>query len=310
MEEVSDRVKVLYICGTRRCGSTMLSRLLGDVEGFVNVGEMASYFLRQRLAGPCGCGARVEDCFFWRDFPASPAARLMGRDLIRIRRLPRMLTHSHAHSRSTGNFLAHADRLYRRIRDKTGASVIVDSSKSPAMAHALAQSAGLSVSVIHLIRSPAGVVGSRRHPKGYLQAASATQVLLEWWAYNLAAEFLAGRATHYWRIRYEDVVREPRNWVEGIAGAVAGRAVDCSFIVGNHAKVRVQHILGGNPDKLRGSDLFIQERDPGLSAWIAGPVYLLAAPLLLRYGLGRKPEGFTVRNRADQSRETSPAVGL
>src|SRR5580698_1686166 len=110
-EEVSDRVKVLYICGTRRCGSTMLSRLLGDVEGFVNVGEMASHFLRQKLAGPCGCGAHVDDCLFWRDFPVSPTAQRMGRDLIRIRRVPGMLTRSHARSRNTSNFLAHADRL-------------------------------------------------------------------------------------------------------------------------------------------------------------------------------------------------------
>lgn len=295
MPETHDRVKVLYICGTRRCGSTMLSRLLGEVEGFVNVGEMASYFLRQSLAGPCGCGLPVGDCPFWRNFPLSPEAQALGRKLVRIRRMPGMLLASLAGRHSAQDFLFHANRLYCEVRRQTGASVLVDSSKSPAMAHMLAQSPELEVSVVHLVRHPIGVVASRRRAKAYLQAASVSQVLLEWWAYNLAAEFLPGRSLRFWRLHYEDLVRAPRPWVERISRTVAGpdrncQELDCSFIADHLAKVAVQHILGGNPDKLAGSDIHIRPRHAELPPWIALPVYLLAAPLLLRYGLERRAE--------------------
>ena len=330
MPETSDRVKVLYICGTRRCGSTMLSRLLGEVDGFVNVGEMASYFLRQKLAGPCGCGAPVDDCPFWRSFPLSPVAQALGRKLIRVRHLPRMLLASPARSHDTQDFLLHATQLYRAVRRQTGASVIVDSSKSPAMALVLAQSSGLEVSVVHLVRHPIGVVASRRRAKAYLQAASVSQVLLEWWAYNLAAELLHGRVRRSWRLHYEDLVRAPRPWVEGISSAVAETSLDCgglgcrgldyrglgcpdldcSFIAGHRAKVGVQHILGGNPDKLAGPDIHIQPRPATLPARIAAPVYLLAAPLLLRYGLGRRAEKLASQSGLVRAAGESNAVEL
>jgi hypothetical protein len=32
-------VKILYIAGATRSGSTLLSRLLGEIDGFINVGE-------------------------------------------------------------------------------------------------------------------------------------------------------------------------------------------------------------------------------------------------------------------------------
>ncbi len=310
MPETSDHVKVLYICGTRRCGSTLLSRLLGEVDGFVNVGEMASYFLRQPLAGPCGCGASVDDCRFWRNFPISADVQALGRELIRTRRLPGMLLASRDRSRKIQTFLQHAHRLYRQLRQHTGAAVIVDSSKSPAMAHMLAQCAGLELSVIHLIRDPAGVVASRRQAKAYLRSAPASQVLLEWWAYNLAAEFLPGRSERYWRVDYEDLVRAPQSWVERISSAVAGQDRDCSFIAGDRARVGVQHILGGNPDKLTGLDIHIQQHHPRLPAWIAGSVYLLAAPLLLRYRWGGKRDELSRDRGLVRPAGESPAVEL
>jgi hypothetical protein len=49
-------MKVLYIAGSGRCGSTVLSQLLGEIEEFVNIGELRYLFntqMRRNYLLPC-----------------------------------------------------------------------------------------------------------------------------------------------------------------------------------------------------------------------------------------------------------------
>jgi len=59
-------VPVLYIGGWGRSGSTLLAHVLGEVPGFVSVGELRYVW----QAGPganelCGCGLQFAECPFW-----------------------------------------------------------------------------------------------------------------------------------------------------------------------------------------------------------------------------------------------------
>jgi hypothetical protein len=59
------RIKVLYIAGSGRSGSTFLGQVLGQVPGFCFVGETLyawHTFDQHRL---CGCGTPLVDCTFW-----------------------------------------------------------------------------------------------------------------------------------------------------------------------------------------------------------------------------------------------------
>ena len=57
---------VIYIAGSGRSGSTMLERVLGEMPGFVNVGELIDLFRRTAPRGErCGCGLAFADCPFW-----------------------------------------------------------------------------------------------------------------------------------------------------------------------------------------------------------------------------------------------------
>ena len=59
-------VSVLYIAGPGRSGSTLLDTMLGQIDGFVSVGELRNLWARGLGDGwPCGCGAAVRDCPFW-----------------------------------------------------------------------------------------------------------------------------------------------------------------------------------------------------------------------------------------------------
>ena len=62
----SSDVKVLYIAGWGRSGSTILTNLLGQVPGFFSGGELR-YLWERNLAGghECGCGEAFLDCKIW-----------------------------------------------------------------------------------------------------------------------------------------------------------------------------------------------------------------------------------------------------
>jgi hypothetical protein len=64
---MSVRVPILYIGGHGRSGSTILAQTLGQIPGFVNVGEVWQVWYRGfRENERCGCGQPFYSCEFWR----------------------------------------------------------------------------------------------------------------------------------------------------------------------------------------------------------------------------------------------------
>ena len=60
------RISVLCIGGTGQNGATLLSRMLGQIPGFVAVGELGRLWDWGLIGNrPCGCGAPFSDCPFW-----------------------------------------------------------------------------------------------------------------------------------------------------------------------------------------------------------------------------------------------------
>ena len=59
-------VKVLYVLGVYRSGTTVLSNLIGQQEGFFTGGEInASWREFANDEGRCGCGAPLLQCEVW-----------------------------------------------------------------------------------------------------------------------------------------------------------------------------------------------------------------------------------------------------
>src|SRR5262250_2359564 len=52
----SDRLKVLYIAGAHRSGTTLLSDILGSYDGVTGTGELHELWAGLLSGRPCGCG--------------------------------------------------------------------------------------------------------------------------------------------------------------------------------------------------------------------------------------------------------------
>src|SRR5215831_4456244 len=93
---------VVYIAGSGRSGSTLLERVLGEIPGFANVGELIDLFRRVADHGErCGCGQEFARCPFWSQVGERAvggwqeqkltATRGLQGKVARQRRMPRLL---------------------------------------------------------------------------------------------------------------------------------------------------------------------------------------------------------------------------
>src|SRR5918994_115200 len=142
---MTERVTVLYIGGHGRSGSTILAQTLGQIPGFVNVGEAWQVWYRGcRENERCGCGQPFHSCEFWR---AVGDEAFGGWDNVDVDKILAFMTYlkmqryaphfvltamTGIRSRKMNALLKEwaplLERLYRALQSVSDAEVIVDSS--------------------------------------------------------------------------------------------------------------------------------------------------------------------------------------
>ena len=289
-EMENQNIKLLYIAGSGRSGTTMLARLLGELDGFVNVGEAARYLFDAPMQGrqvPCGCGRAVSQCSFWKDKVQAipPELAHQGAEVVRMRKFASLLMASGGAEapKQYRPILEAITAVYRKVAQETGCRVIVDSSKNPANALLVSLASGIDLHVLHVVRNPHDVVASWTKKKGYLATHPATKVIAWWWSYNLLSELLKLKAHSYQLLRYEDFVRDPGPCLQRAAGAVVDVPPAMDFLNGSEATVRIQHVLAGNPDKLDSGKIRISDGNRPSVGSRGRLVNLTTLPLQLRY---------------------------
>lgn len=298
--------KVVYIIGSGRNGSTLLSRLLGQVPGCCSVGEIRSIWTRLIDDNYCGCGQRFSECPFWSrvvdrafgDETGFDAAevRQTALQLDRIRRLPTVM-------RSRGpeeleGLRTRVSRLYEAVAAESGCEVIVDSSKTFGHLAILQGIPGFEIIPVHLVRDPRGVAYSwarkktrpdHRHGTAHMRRYSPARTAIMWYL-NLLADVVPN--SRPLAVRYEDLVESPKQVLESILAA-AGRSELGSFpfLDGHTANLRPVHSVAGNPSRMTTGPVEIvldEEWRRSMKASERLTVTCLSAPLLVRYGYWRR----------------------
>jgi sulfotransferase family protein len=303
---------VVYIAGSGRSGSTLLERALGEIPGFVNVGELIDLYRRVADHGErCGCGQEFAECQFWSQVGERAvggwqeqklaATRDLQGKVARQRRMPRLLAMPLAGSRfrdDVGAYGASYAGLYEAIAAEAGAACVVDASKWPVQALALAR-AGLDVRVIHLVRDVRGVAYSlgkrdvsRPHAVGegdVMTRLSPAEAATRWVAVQSQAGLLRRCGLPVARMRYEDFVQRPRQAVEAALAGI-GLCVpsgDLAHIGDGRVVLGTSHGLSGNPSRFRDGEIRLRADE----TWRASMsrrdrliVTAIALPFMLRYG--------------------------
>jgi hypothetical protein len=270
LEVPAQPIKVLYIAGVQRSGSTVIANALGTLPRFFSAGEVCLLWRQAETNGACGCGLPVKECETWKavlNVDLADAAVVdntrMDRDL-NSKRLGLRLLGMEARRRISrsekGRPLdlvgARLVRVYSAIKDLTGSDVIVDTSKSPLFGYLLETRPNIELYVLHLVRDPRGSIHSLLKPGrsrlGVLP--SVLEVVLrcvQWCLWHIAIEQIWKRKrSRYLALRYEDFADSPQGCVQAITSFLgAGDGVlKAADPAGRRIDMGVNHTVYGNPN--------------------------------------------------------------
>jgi hypothetical protein len=327
----TDQVKVLYIAGKGRSGSTLLASLLGQLPGFFNAAEVNFLWDWGLVENyKCGCGLPLQECPTWlailseadrlladTDIPPLLTARV-DRDQAAVVRWPKTLQllrakpGPHPRWKQLDRYTAAVSAVYQAIAHVTGARVVVDSSKKPIEPVALGLVEGVDVYLTHVVRDPRATVYSWQRSRvysdrdevEYMPRFSASFTTTSWLTRNVLVEVI-GRRQPVELVRYNDMARDPAAVLRRIAEFVGEPAGDLAFLTSGTAELVPTHSVGGNPVRMSSGAIQIAPDDEWQAKLRRRDRLVstaLALPLLHRYGL-------PVRSRAarDEAGEVRPA---
>jgi hypothetical protein len=313
-------LKILYIAGPARSGSTILQSLLGEIEGFFAAGELQYLWSRAMTdSSRCGCGRPIQECAVW----AEVLSRVLRNPNAAEGGIPEVLRwhQETARLRHTWRLLLHEERastwpvleayartmaaLYRTVADVTGARVIVDSSKKYSGAALLRLLPGVDPHIVHLVRDPRAVVFSWNRQKLNVDDAGRRESLpthgslfssLQWMQVNLMTEVVRhrhdqGRST---LLRYEDFAARPRSTVRAIVNFVDESPESLPFLDERTAELGTNHTVWGNVSRFETGAVTVSEDQEWLDKLSrANRVTTTAVtlPMLHRYGYRIRDHG-------------------
>jgi len=324
-------VKVLYIGGCGRSGSTLLDRMLGQVPGVCSLGELTHLWRALLDNAECGCGAAIRDCPFWHAVGQQAFGGWETVDLTEMLHLQRAVQRQRyvpfmmapglwpSYREKLERYARVLGELYRGVQEASGAALIVDSTKHYSGGFLLRRVSGLDLRVVHLVRDSRGVAFSWTktvarpetvHRGAPMNRYRPGRSACRWLGYNAGFELLTRLGVPSTFVRYEDVVRSPRSELERILARIGFRPAGdaCSFIRGSDVSLRTNHTVAGNPMRFRVGSLRLRVDDEWKSRFPSGHrrlVSVLTQPLLVRYGYAGdrprdqgRPASFGVRRYA------------
>jgi hypothetical protein len=304
-------IKVLYIGALGRSGSTLLDRMLGQIPGFFSGGEIRDLWQRglqeNRL---CGCGTPFRECPFWTrvgqhafggwDRVDPPSVLALARSVDRRRYMPALmgLGGQRGYERRVRTYGEILSRLYRAIHEESGDDVVVDSSKDPSTVFILRRMADVDLRVIHLVRDPRGVAYSWTKlvirpdvvdGTAYMHRLGPSRSGIRWLTRSLLFEYLERRGVPVLAMRYETLVRSPREEMERLLRWYRAPFADedLAYITPGSVVLRVNHTVMGNPVRMHQGPLELRLDDEwrtSMDRLPRGVVTGLTLPLLGRYG--------------------------
>ncbi len=304
-------IPVLYVAGMPRSGSTLLDLMLGQLPGHCDVGEL--FYLWQ--AGPvrdqrCACGEVFSACPFWTEVGRVAFGGWDAVDVQEVLKLqasvdktvylplvlaPRLFP---SYQRRLERYTTILTELYAAIRHVSGADVVVDSTKRPSLAYILRRTRGVDLALVHIVRDPRGVVYSWSRqvelpagagPRSHLRRQSPILISRRWLTVNMMIGMLERLGVPRVLLRYEDLVRRPREELTQVAQLHGDppRTEDLDFLTDAGLRLSSSHTVAGGRVRFQTGVVPLRTDErwrTELPAWQRRFVEVVTWPLRRRYG--------------------------
>ena len=301
-------VRVLFLGGLGRSGTTLLERLLGQLAGVSPLGEVVHLWQRDLIDDErCGCGDRFSACGFWQKvgieafggWDAVDPQRVseLAAAVERTRHIPRMALGRKPDG--LDEYADHYSKVYAAAAAVTGATAVVDSSKHSALAYCLRHAPDIDLRVIHMVRDSRGVAYSwtkkvmrpEAETDEQMTQYSPSRSALLWNAHNASFGMLGRLGVKVLRVRYEELLADPTTTLRGIARFADLPEPTLSFLRqtddGYVADLGPAHSAAGNPMRFTIGTVPLRRDEAWRRSLPTGQrrlVGALTAPLLSAYG--------------------------
>lgn len=255
---MSKKVKIIYIIGHERSGSTLLHNILGQSKEMEALGELRHFWKRIVDNGDCGCGKKADKCERWSPvfsnvsgFPLrqkkhklerfSPILVVPG-----IQFLLRVLWRKH---------FAFLRSFYGYLMNSSDATYLVDSSKSMLHFFILAKCLKFEVTTIQILRNPLGVEYSlfKRKHKGmddYVNHNYIWSSLFSDFRYFFFRLILSRFSKQALTVKYEDVVDNYHDTFHSLFRDLGIKDSVPSLEEGT-IDLKPTHTIGGSPSRFK-----------------------------------------------------------
>src|SRR5690554_4392338 len=233
-------MKILYIAGYGRSGSSIVSRLLGASEGVLSLGEFGRFANHVKLNASCSCGLELNRCPVW-----SPIIR------------------KGIHRPLEAILDASESNQYK---------VVIDSSKTAyydfwrPLYYIIK---GQNVKVLHLVRAPEKVLSSTIKGRNKdlerniyrKRRFEFARTLIGWIFANFAASAyrLRFRRGGYLKVRYEEFIESPSVCLTKSEALIDHSISFSESLVSNGTAIPAGHEIAGNR-ALRDEEVFFVSR--------------------------------------------------
>lgn len=308
--DIHNKVKVLYIAGEGRSGSTLIGNILGEIQGFLFVGELLNiwkhFFIENKS---CSCGLLPYECEVWKPV-IQEAFGSVSKDLAYSMDEHRKYCNRNRHIlhfifpslrkrlvEERIEYLKNLETLYDSIYKLDGIEIIVDGSKKPTYGKLLEQINSIDLYILHLIRDPRAVAFSwlrkriqtdGRNHITYMQQMQPMISAYRWIVHNITSSYFWTKQTDkYIILRYEDFINNPRLEIERILGFLGVSNRTLPFIDDRSVLLSRNHVVWGNPNRHRTGVINIVADDEWKDAFRGKNKFiidLLTFPGRLKYG--------------------------
>ncbi|HEY2055105.1 MAG TPA: sulfotransferase [Solirubrobacterales bacterium] len=300
-------LKVLFIGGYGRSGSTLLDRVLGQIPGFVSVGELRHLFQEGFVENRrCGCGDPFLDCDFWQAVTRRAFGELSEREVAAIAALKQRVDRwwllpllgrrlgTRRQRREVDHYRRILRRLYAAIAAESGAAVLIDSSKDVSHGYALrGLDDALDLRVLHLVRDSRAVAWSWQRRKfnpgsgEQMDRYSLLRTSAEWSAINALTRLHRPTGARYATLHYGDFAADPSGAVDDILAFLDEPERPNPIAPDRTVHLGADHTAAGNPNRFRRGAVEIRPDEEWRRAMSPAGRLLVGAltlPGLRRYG--------------------------
>ncbi|MDD4353935.1 MAG: hypothetical protein PHN56_05775 [Candidatus Nanoarchaeia archaeon] len=204
-----EKIKIIYLSGIGRSGSTLIDLLLSTNQKIFSVGEVYQYQKVKEDNLMCSCGKKFNNCDFWKQISKDLCKIINHVNLIDYLKMTNYLINPISKNINFKNNSSNYELFYKIKKNNSKINFILDSSKDIARLIELDQDKRLEIYNISIIRNCSAVAnsfssGKQGKKKNYYIST------IKWFFVNyIMFKYLKKRNKRTLLIQYEDFCKHP-----------------------------------------------------------------------------------------------------